>query len=355
MKRLAITIIFAIAWMGVASQPEYSNLDTLTGRNGNYWYTEWYEDCNSFMSDSAEYFRFLTLAGFSEMYINTRRRVFSEHYVPTRMAVKGLAAMVATNDSTKKYAINGQLPGINRHRLPEYMYLYQGQGIFFPEYYHPHYMTPLDSLRWDTVTPYVWKLPKNIVAGEYPDRYLYCYVYEVYFREPVLVDSLFYIGGSYHSFGVRCVAGLPMRYFHFPTYYEIIRENRNDLEFCDQCKSMVGVYNMSYSSSNKGDEKIWYRFNSQNDMMVGPFFPIVDYYQMTVLAADESHGTVEGGGRYPYRYLCSVKAIPEAGYVFQSWNDGNTDNPRVVDLVGDITPTAHLVAAPRFCFKNIFH
>ena len=54
-------------------------------------------------------------------------------------------------------------------------------------------------------------------------------------------------------------------------------------------------------------------------------------YTITVLSANGSMGTVSGGGEYEVGTEITITAIPNEGYHFVTWNDGNTDNPRTID------------------------
>ena len=66
-------------------------------------------------------------------------------------------------------------------------------------------------------------------------------------------------------------------------------------------------------------------------------------YNVQVTAAEG--GTVEGkNGEYKEGEMVVFKAIPDDGYYFSQWSDGNTDNPRAI-VVGeaDITLTAEFV------------
>ena len=49
----------------------------------------------------------------------------------------------------------------------------------------------------------------------------------------------------------------------------------------------------------------------------------------------ERYGTVTGGGRYPIGSGVTLEAVPNSGYRFVKWSDGNTDNPRLVVVEGD--------------------
>ncbi len=61
------------------------------------------------------------------------------------------------------------------------------------------------------------------------------------------------------------------------------------------------------------------------------------YYTIT---ASSEHGTVEGAGTYDYNSLVYLTAVPDKGYHFTQWSDGNTDNPRKIMVEGNATYTA---------------
>lgn len=63
-------------------------------------------------------------------------------------------------------------------------------------------------------------------------------------------------------------------------------------------------------------------------------------YTLTVTSADETMGTVTGGGTYNDGDTATLTAAANPGYHFVQWNDGNTDNPRTVVVTGDATYTA---------------
>lgn len=48
----------------------------------------------------------------------------------------------------------------------------------------------------------------------------------------------------------------------------------------------------------------------------------------TVNATADTGGTVTGNGTYYHGETATLTAIPDSGYKFTGWNDGNTDNPR---------------------------
>lgn len=56
----------------------------------------------------------------------------------------------------------------------------------------------------------------------------------------------------------------------------------------------------------------------------------------TIYITDSEHGSVEGGGSYDLGAIATLTAIPDEGYSFESWSDGNTDNPRTITVDGNI-------------------
>ncbi len=63
-------------------------------------------------------------------------------------------------------------------------------------------------------------------------------------------------------------------------------------------------------------------------------------YTLTVVSADEAMGSVSGGGTFDYGNTVTISANPTEHYHFVRWNDGNTDNPRDIEITQDRTLTA---------------
>ncbi len=65
-------------------------------------------------------------------------------------------------------------------------------------------------------------------------------------------------------------------------------------------------------------------------------------FTLTLQSADESLGTVSGGGEYTYHDTVTITATATAPhYHFERWSDGNTDNPRQYVITGNTTLTAY--------------
>jgi hypothetical protein len=81
----------------------------------------------------------------------------------------------------------------------------------------------------------------------------------------------------------------------------------------------------------------------QDTTFTATFEALVHY--VAVNANDSTMGTVTGYGNYAENTLAAIEAIPNAGYGFLQWNDGNTDNPRTITVLQDTTFTAEFVVA----------
>ena len=66
---------------------------------------------------------------------------------------------------------------------------------------------------------------------------------------------------------------------------------------------------------------------------------------LTVRSANESQGTVSGGGTFDEGSTQTIQATPKTGYAFDKWSDGSTQNPRTVKLTSDLTLTASFKTA----------
>ena len=68
--------------------------------------------------------------------------------------------------------------------------------------------------------------------------------------------------------------------------------------------------------------------------------PDATMYTVTVKSADETMGTVTGGGEYAEGKTATLEASPKAGYEFVKWSNGSTENPLTITVTEDIELTA---------------
>ena len=65
-----------------------------------------------------------------------------------------------------------------------------------------------------------------------------------------------------------------------------------------------------------------------------------------VAAGQSAMGSVSGGGTHCQYTRTTLRATPNSGYRFTQWSDGNTDNPRTVNVTGNTAYTAEFVSTP---------
>lgn len=63
-------------------------------------------------------------------------------------------------------------------------------------------------------------------------------------------------------------------------------------------------------------------------------------YTLTVVSADETMGTVTGGGTYAYGTEVDIEATAKEGYEFTQWSDGDKNDKRKVTVTANATYTA---------------
>jgi len=66
----------------------------------------------------------------------------------------------------------------------------------------------------------------------------------------------------------------------------------------------------------------------------------INSYVITVQSSNPAIGTTSGSGSYNYLTPVNITALPNAGYHFTQWSDGNTDNPRLISVTANATYTA---------------
>ena len=69
-------------------------------------------------------------------------------------------------------------------------------------------------------------------------------------------------------------------------------------------------------------------------------FTLCDQYTITVLAENDSYGTVSGNGTFYEGETAQISASAKPGYLFKCWSDGNTSDTRTVTVTKNRTYTA---------------
>lgn len=310
-------------------------VDTLVGRQPTFYYTEWYDDCPSYLLTSLYRIWAERLDFVYQMYDqliegrirpSEKRTVLREERTSIRLPIKGVAVMIPGDQF-----IHYPSEAMTDNRVPEYAMILKHSDT------DPFSLVLLDSARWDTAEPHLLKLPKNRLALETADsdRFVYCLLYEALFDRPVIVDSIFYSGGSTYNNASDTNINV-RKYYNIPTKYFIARMKSWECIECPHSNNYLWTdtnFNNLRDYTNPTVEEIPY---------FGPFLPIVDTgsYQLTVLSADNEMGTVAGGGIFRTMSIDTISATARNGFRFSHWSDGATENPRAVEIYCDSTITA---------------
>ena len=95
---------------------------------------------------------------------------------------------------------------------------------------------------------------------------------------------------------------------------------------------MVHTFGFTVSTANSVSSSI----------SVNPVFSIRTY-QISAYSADTTMGYVIGAGAYEAGTTAILTAIPYPDYIFVSWNDNNTENPRYITVEDNADYVAHFV------------
>ncbi len=102
--------------------------------------------------------------------------------------------------------------------------------------------------------------------------------------------------------------------------------------------SATPAYGYHFSSWSDGNTANPCTYTVTKDVtLTANFAP--NTYSLNV-SCNAEQGSVTGRGSYSYLSNRSIEAIPNYGYHFAQWNDGNTNNPRTFVLIKDTTFTA---------------
>ena len=300
--------------------------DTITHRHRPYYYSQWYDTCGRYyvQTDSTDRHDLIV----SPIGSSWKACAVSD-YTPAPMKVLGVAVMVRYLDHPE------WVRWADTNYAPEYVSL----GYWDDSTSH---MQVLDSARWDTVQPKTmkWQLsatPEYYPAGpELATRYFR--VYEAYFEKPVTVDSVFYIIGTLNSNRPPDTIPSTSTYMNRELVYVTVGDGGH--EKCAPLNPRKHT-KLRYRRS----AELWYPsspYQLESSPRWGPFLPIVGAQgRLEAESADSAMGSVHGGNSlYPDGTQVTIEAVPEYGYLFSHWNDGDTANPRQVLMAGD----THFVA-----------
>jgi len=121
----------------------------------------------------------------------------------------------------------------------------------------------------------------------------------------------------------------------------IILQNGSDIRCTDstaviQATANYGYHFMQWDNGNIANPDT---LHLVGDSAVTAIFA-KNLYSVTGISQDDIQGTVTGSNTVEYLDTVTLTAVPNYGYYFSQWNDGNTDNPRMVTATQDFTFTA---------------
>lgn len=309
-------------------------------RQPGYYYTKWFDECSNYYPNGGVVDS--CFCRYPEIHCFYGSPVAKWEHTNHRMRVDGLVAMV--DRYSPPDAVDSSL------KLPEYLYLYQlvGRHYVFLQSYGIEDgldLVLLDSVRWDTATARVMELRRGW-NGEYNQ---YCYMYEAYFEHPVYVDSDFYIFGSSNSNHGGSNSYIQTVYTDIMDYSNHALRDGCDIDkymdiIVDECKPQGGLVGIRPVNDLLG----WGWYTPWPDSPWGYYLPLITRWNLDAMPNDTSFGEVHGGGYYLDSTYVTIEAVPVPGYYFQAWNDGVTDNPRVIQLTSDTTFVAIFNANERY-------
>lgn len=315
MKKILLALLFVVG-LSYSSKGQMDTVSGPDGRVSEWYFSYWYDTCVYYWEDTDN-----PRIG-PTIYLAQRHFAYlaKGEYVPRPSALKGVAVWIAQYPPNPGYAFSDSIS-----KLPEYIYVVQ-KGV--------DTMIWLESVRWDTATPRVLKIPCNYDSARH--GFNYCLLYTAYFNKPVEVDSVYYLLGSHFS---NIVEG-NMAMHRWTVYTGML--NYRPLE--PTCTIPLRRY--VYFDSNA-----WYANNRNywSDLSGsggttrswGYFMPIIEFVDLRVESADSTMGTAGPSGDASPNTWQTIWARAKRGYRFSHWNDGDTNNPRQIRLMHDTLFTAY--------------
>jgi hypothetical protein len=112
-------------------------------------------------------------------------------------------------------------------------------------------------------------------------------------------------------------------------------------EYLDDCTvSAIANYGYHFTVWNDGDTTNPRTITLTQDTTFTALFA-KNTYTITAISNDTIKGMVAGNSSVEYLDSVTITAMPNYGYHFTAWNDGNTSNPRTIEATRDSSFTAY--------------
>jgi hypothetical protein len=323
-KILYLGLLF---WFNSVLQAQTLEVDSLMGLPSWYRACDSYQSCGKFLTCPEEYLdRNYFLINFYSGQGDISEILLTKGIAHQRLAVKGVAVMTITrwDDVNSGYTFSY----LDTVRVEESVMLWNTDSM--------EGVAPTASVIWEEKTPVVEvAVPQCLMTMESGDssKFLHFGLAELYFPRAVGLDSVFFIGGTLRNNAFTENGYFDHIFYHKPTIYPYIGEKYPDP--CALCPHDPGHW--GHSSWDDGLSR-----RDEGRMWTGPFFLILDtnHYRLTAMANDTAWGTVSGSGVYEPLEEATVEATPAVGYRFVRWDDGNVENPRLMEVACDTSIVA---------------
>ena len=355
MKRISLFIITTVLlWTGLQAQIfTVSDTTPCFERQRNYFYYTWFDTARWYLNSKdtlwfnqsqneliPQWLYHLNDINETPDSTQTPPLHFFGQYTSRPLKIKGLWAMVDKNPLE-----HDRWPVSNYSRAAEYLYLYTVDSNepyidTVDWYYDSYFLKRINGARWDTNQPRMLCIPAyvdghapyNRFRDEYCPAYQYCYLYEAHFDSAVTVEGEFWIAGTYNS----NIQGRPLPvWLHYPTEY----------------LSWGAMTGRRYKILSGPVDGPWRRgdYDYTLQLQAGPFGVITDYQWFVHAAtADSAQGMALGTDYCTDSTQVTISAVPNRGFRFLHWNDGNTDNPRSILVTQDTLFTAFFEPLERY-------
>ena len=311
MKKFLFPILLAAALLPALCQAQVP--DTVYCRSPHYYYSCWYDTCPDFLNAAYDAYDL-----FGRGFMQTDDIIIQSDYTYEPLEIQGASVMVEPVNISRLTT-----PVLCDTHAAEWVILFRKDG---------DRMVPIDSARWDTAQYKIAKMPSSADTVNYPFRY--AYIYEARFKQPILVDSIFYLGGTHHSSGYQYNGNMEY-YHHLPVNYVGMDNVRGILD-CNTTPIQE-----EYKLSGPGRDMVVYYDARWPWHDHGTFMPIADNARLEVVSDDPALGTAGTTGSYTLNTWRTIVAVPGHGNAFSRWNDGDTTNPRLIYLTQDTVFTAY--------------
>lgn len=334
MKRIiSIIAVSVLLTIEVCAQAVAPSRDTLPcgQRQRCYYYSKWYDTadwylrpyCNG-LYPSSDIFGLGSASSSEYHWSNT-----VQQYAPRPIRVKGLWALLSKDPPMGRI--------MDTNRLPEYLYLYvRDTNVELPiPGKESYFLQRVASVRWDTAHPKMMCLIQD-ADGRWTKRF-YCHVYEALFDTVYTMYGEYWLGGSANSNTGEFDPLYGYVHQYWPSIYQTISTGGSYVHYEQYDSVYLGL----------GPDGPWRSLGGRSIDFYGPYGVILDEQQWYVEVA--SANTTQGVGRntayYPAGSYQTIWATANSCYRFSHWNDGVTDNPRIIHVTQDTVFTAYFDTA----------